>query len=259
MNKKTIFILLLITVAGFVACKQEAPTMFSQPDGIYFNASADSILYSFAKYPSRLVDTVKIPVTVLGNPASTDRDISIQPLTGSDVNAIQGVHYKLLPPYEMPANQVTTKIPVVVYRTGDLDSITMTIKLGVQANSSFALGITSKTTIKIKTAYLQKPPSWGEYTGLQWAGYSANFGTWTKTKYKLVLDALYDPTSDTTITEFPYNRLQPPAIYTQYLQLVKNYVRTKYPGNYSTPIGVGATLRDPDANNAVIQVGPANY
>jgi hypothetical protein len=84
-------------------------------------------------------------------------------------------------------------------------------------------------------------------------------GTWTKTKYKLILEALYDKASDTTVSEFPSSRFGSPAIYIQYLQLTKNYIRTKYPGNYSTPVGIGATLRDPDAGNAVIQVGPANY
>ena len=84
-------------------------------------------------------------------------------------------------------------------------------------------------------------------------------GTWTRTKYKVVLDALYDPVSDTTVSEFPYGRSQPPAIYIQYLQLVKNYIRTKYPGNYSFPRGIGATLRDPDNKDSVIQVGPSNY
>ena len=117
--------------------------------------------------------------------------------------------------------------------------------------------------IKIKTAYLQKPPTWGEPTGFPWAGYINNFGTWTRTKYKVILDALYDPVGDTTITEFPLGTRavnQFPPVYTQYLQIVKNYIRTNYPGNYSTPIGIGATLRDPDMpNNPVIQVGPANY
>jgi len=64
---------------------------------------------------------------------------------------------------------------------------------------------------------------------------------------------------DTTVTEFPYLKVGAPAISIQYLQVVKNYIRTRYPGNYSIPVGVGATLRDPDASNAVIVVGPANY
>jgi hypothetical protein len=75
----------------------------------------------------------------------------------------------------------------------------------------------------------------------------------------VVLDALYDPVSDTTISEFPFSRFGPPAVYIQYLQLVKNYIRTKYPGNYSIPRGIGATLRDPDNRDSVIQVGPSNY
>lgn len=259
MKKKIIPIFFLITIVGFIACKQDEPTLFREPDGIYFSAPSDSLLYTFAKHPSRTVDTIKIPVTVLGSPSNTDREITFEKLSGIDVNAIEGVHYKLLPPYKMPANKVATELPVVVYRTGDLDSVSAIFKLAVKANSNFSLGITSKTSIKIKTGYLQKPSTWGDLTGIQWAGYSANLGTWTKTKYKLVLDALYDPVSDTTVTEFPYSRFGPPAIYIQYLQLVKNYIRTKYPGNYSTPLGVGATLRDPDAGNAVIQVGPANY
>ena len=107
--------------------------------------------------------------------------------------------------------------------------------------------------------YLQKPSTWGEYTGFQWAGNQDEFGTWTKTKYKLILDALYDPVSDTTVTEFPYLKSGAPVIYIQYLQLVRNYIRTNYPGNYSIPRGIGATLRDPDNRDSVIQVGPSNY
>lgn len=259
MKRNIVFIFCIIAIVNFIACKQDLPTLYNAPDGIYFSAPSDSILYTFAKYPNRMIDTIKVPVTVLGSPSSVDREIIIEKLSGSDINATEGVHYKLLPPYKMPANKVTTTIPVAVYRTGDLDSLTATFKLAVKANNSFALGITSKTSVKIKTGFLQKPANWGEYTGLQWAGYSANLGTWTRTKYKLVLDALYDPIADTTVSEFPFARTQPPAIYTQYLQLVKNYIRTKYPGNYSNPIGIGATLRDPDASNAVIQVGPANY
>ena len=251
--------ILLACIISFAACKEDVPTLFNQGDGIYFNSSSDSLFYTFAKYPNRLADTIKLPVTVLGNAAPTDREITIEKVTGAGINAVEGVHYKLLPPYKMPANSYSTTIPVVVYKTADMDSIVASLVLKLSPNATFNSGITSKTSIKLNIGYLQKPPTWGEIGGSQWAGYSANFGTWTKTKYKVILDALYDPISDTTVSEFPYNRFAAPAISIQYLQLVKNYIRTKYPGNYSTPIGIGATLRDPDANNNVIQVGPANY
>jgi hypothetical protein len=256
--KKGIFYL-IIFVAILPGCKEDVPTVFSDPDGIYFSAPADSIAYTFAKYPHRLSDTLKIPVTVLGKAAGTDRTISLEKLTGSDLNGIEGVHYKLFQPYIIPAGKVTTTLPVVIYRTGDMDSLSFNFKFQLKANENFLSGISAKTSLKIKIGYLQKPATWGDLTGIQWAGYSTNFGTWTKTKYKLVLDALYDPVSDTTVSEFPFSRFGPPAAYIQYLQLVKNYIRTKYPGNYSIPRGIGATLRDPDNRDSVIQVGPANY
>jgi len=256
--KKGIFYIILFAVI-LQGCKEDVPTLFAEPDGIYFSAPADSLTYTFAKYPNRLSDTLKIPVTVLGNAAGTDRTISIEKVSGDDINGTEGVHYKLLQPYKLPAGKVSTTLPVVIYRTGDMDSLSINFKFQLKANENFVSGISAKTSLKIKVGFLQKPPTWGEFGGIQWAGYSANFGTLTRTKYKVVLDALYDPVSDTTVSEFPFSRFGPPAIYIQYLQLVKNYIRTKYPGNYSSPIGVGATLRDPDANNNVIQVGPANY
>ena len=256
--KKGIFYIILLA-AILPGCKEDVPTVFAEPDGIYFNAPADSMTYTFAKYPNRLSDTLKIPVTVLGSAAGTDRTISLEKLSGVDINGTEGVHYKLLQPYKLPAGKVSTILPVVIYRTGDMDSLSINFKFQLKANENFVSGISAKTSLKIKVGYLQKPPTWGDLTGLQWAGYSLNMGTWTRTKYKVVLDALYDPVSDTTVSEFPYGRSQPPAIYLQYLQLVKNYIRTKYPGNYSYPRGIGATLRDPDNKDSVIQVGPSNY
>ena len=256
--KKGIFYIILLA-AILPGCKEDVPTVFAEPDGIYFNAPADSMTYTFAKYPNRLSDTLKIPVTVLGSAAGTDRTISLEKLSGVDINGTEGVHYKLLQPYTIPAGKVSTMLPVVIYRTGDMDSLSINFKFQLKANENFVSGISAKTSLKIKVGYLQRPPTWGDLTGLQWAGYSLNMGTWTRTKYKVVLDALYDPVSDTTVSEFPYGRSQPPAIYIQYLQLVKNYIRTKYPGNYSIPRGIGATLRDPDNKDSVIQVGPSNY
>ena len=257
--KKRYFSLSLVLVILFLAACEQDPTLFDQPDGIYFSTKTDSVAYSFAKYPNRTVDTVRIPVMVLGDAADHDRQITIEKLTGADVNAIEGVHYKLMTPYKMPAGKIATELPVVVYRTADLEDNLVAFRLQLKADENFASGISSKTALKVKISYLQKPPTWGEYGGSQWAGYGGNLGTWTKTKYKLVLTALYDQATDTTVSEFPYLRVGAPAMYNQYLQFVRNYIRINYPGNYSTPRGIGATLRDPEAKDSVIQVGPANY
>src|SRR5574339_308241 len=99
MKKIIVYIIpftLLLAIAG---CKQDVPTLFNETDGVYFSASSDSVAYTFAKYPSRTSDTLKLPVTVLGNPAGVDRTLTVEKATASDVNATEGVHYKLLGPY----------------------------------------------------------------------------------------------------------------------------------------------------------------
>ncbi len=259
MKKGILYILLIVTTLPFVSCEEDVPLLFSEPDGIYFTANSDSLYYTFAKYPNRSVDTLKISVTVLGKAADVDRLISVEKITENGFNGAEGVHYKLLPPYSLPAGKITTLIPVVVYKTGDLDSLSINFKLKLSENENFVSGISSKAFLKIKVGYLQKPPTWGESGGTQWAGFNSNFGTWSKTKYKVILDALYDPVSDSTVSEFPYSRFGSPAISIQYLQLVRNYLRTNYPGNFTSPRGIGPTLRDPDNKDSVIQVGPANY
>src|SRR5678810_892521 len=203
MKKGFFYIIIFAALLPFAACKEDVPTVFAEPDGIYFSTPADSLTYTFAKYPKRLSDTLRIPVTVLGKPAGIDRTISLEKLSGADINGTEGVHYKLLQPYTLPAGKVSTTLPVVIYRTGDMDSLSFNFKFQLKANDNFVSGISAKTSLKIKVGYLQKPPSWGDLSGSYWAGKTANFGTWTKTKYKIILDALYDPVSDTTVSEFP--------------------------------------------------------
>src|SRR4051812_14521995 len=119
--KKQIFSILMVTIMMVTAaCSPEMPAIFKDADAIYFSAPSDSIAYTFAKYPNRMTDTIKLPVSVLGSPAPSEREIAFEVLTGADINAKEGIHYKLLPPYKMPANKVSTTLPVVVYRTGDL-------------------------------------------------------------------------------------------------------------------------------------------
>lgn len=255
------YLLAVMTVAvlGLFSCKEDVPQLFHLKDGIYFSSSTDSVYYTFAKYPNKTKDTLFIPVAVLGDAASKARIMNVAALDSNDAVLGTDPHFTLQPGYKIDSGQIRGTIAVIVNRTTDLDTAVMKFKLRLLPSSDFAEGITTKMDLKVTLGFLQMPPSWGGFSGSMWAGYSTNFGSWTKTKYKLILDALYDQQSDTTVSEFPYNRFGAPAIYLQYLQQVKNYIRINYPGNYSTPLGIGATLRDPDAGDAVIQVAPANY
>ena len=259
MKKGILYIILLVATLPFVSCEEDVPLLFAEPDGIYFSTVSDSLYYTFAKYPNRTVDTLKIPVSVLGKAAEVDRIIRVDKIADSGFNGVEGVHYKLLPPYTLPAGKITMQIPVVIYKTGDMDSLSFKFKLRLTENENFVSGISSKAFLKVKVAYLLKPPTWGEFGGSQWAGFNGNFGTWSKTKYKVILDALYDPVNDTTVSEFPYLRVGAPAISIQYMQMVRNYLRSNYPGNFTSPRGIGPTLRDPDNKDSVVLVGPANY
>ncbi|WP_029277071.1 DUF4843 domain-containing protein [Pedobacter borealis] len=249
----------LFAVLFFVGCAKD-PALFTESDGLSFGTTDPNIYYSFAKYPTKLIDTLQIPINVFGNAAATARPISIEVLNSPDLNAVQGVHFKLLSNPVIPANSFKTNISIAVYRTIDLEAATVKFALKIKPNDAFpGNGISAQQSLTINLAYIQQPVTWGTLTGLPFAGYSTNFGTWTKTKYKLILEALYDPLKGETVTEFASgNRFagQHPIIYDQYVAVVRNYIRVNYPGNYG---GSGATLKDPDANNQLIQVGPANY
>src|SRR3954466_5426218 len=87
MKKGVVKFFLVIAIISLAACKEDVPTLFNEQDGVYFNSSKDSVFYTFAKYPSRLVDTIKLPVSVLGNSAAVDREINIEKVPGAGNNA----------------------------------------------------------------------------------------------------------------------------------------------------------------------------
>ncbi|SMO76908.1 DUF4843 domain-containing protein [Solitalea koreensis] len=266
--KKLFHILSFFAILSIVGC-EEKPTLFTETDGLYFG-TADTVLnYSFAKYPYKTFDTLQIPVNVLGNSFSADRPISVEVQTASWLNAVDGVHYKVLSSDAVVrANAYKATIPVVVYRTPDLEANMVKIKLKLKTNEAFqGEGITTKQAVTINLAYMMKPTTWGIDMSVSSVGFAArptNFGTWTKAKYKLMLEALYDPATGATVTEFPITAPYP-VIYNQYVAVVRNYIKTKYPGNYGLGGPNAATLTDPDAPDQItpgknlIQVGPANY
>ena len=95
MKKIIQYLVPALVMFAMASCKEDVPTLFNESDGIYFSAKDDSLFYSFAKYPNRLTDTIKLPVTLLGKPAGVDRVITAEKGTGTDVNAIEGTHYRL--------------------------------------------------------------------------------------------------------------------------------------------------------------------
>lgn len=261
--KQVIYLITILSalVSLMVGC-QEDPALYTEADGVYFGTKDTIVNYSFAKYPQKKSDTILVPVNVLGNAGSSDRNFQVEIVKDDTLySGIEGVHFKLAENVVIPAKAVVGTLPVIVYRTLEMEAgkvVNFAIKL--KKNTNFpADGIARGQKLNINLAYIQMPATWGEFTGAitgNFAGYRDNFGTWTPTKYKLILDALYDKETGTTITEFPGSRFSPPIIYNQYVAVVRNYIKTNYPGNYGKP---GPILTDPDNSNLPIQVGPANY
>ena len=148
------FILAFVIALSFIGCVKQ-PALYSQSAGLYFGA--DSIAYSFALYPQKLQDTIHIPIDVLGAPSATSRPISISITAGPKYNAVSGKHYRLLANLVMPGNAVKTTIPVVVYRTSDLDTAAVKFAFTINQNSDFSgSGITANKTIVVNLAYISR-------------------------------------------------------------------------------------------------------
>lgn len=253
------YIIAFLSILSFIGC-EKSPTLFKEADGVYFGTKTSDTAYSFAKYPKKIADTIRIPVKVLGNSFGADRPIEFEIVASTDPNAaIEGTHFKMLNNNVVAANSYNGVIPVAVYRTADLEaggSVKFTIRL--KQNKDFpSEGITSKKEVTVNLAYIQQPANWGTYpNGTLFAGNQSNFGTWTPAKYKLILEALYNPETGETVTEFPgFSGFSATIQNNQYVAIVRNYIKANYPGNYT---GTGAKLIDP-ATNLPIQVGPANY
>jgi hypothetical protein len=262
MKNKILLGCIVVVILGGFGCKPESPTQFSQRPTLYFgtpNISNPLLVsgtqFSFATYPHRVIDTFMVQVSLLGDPSPKDRELSVVVLDTVAANAKPGADFKLLPPYVLLANATSVKIPLVLYRTPVLDSISINFFLKIAANESFSAPNNSQGLYNVQVLYLQKPLDW-DATSTGFKGWAlSNLGLWTKTKYQMILEALYNPLADSSISSFP--TYSPPLpIYTQYLQMVHNYIATTYPGNYT---GVGPVLLDPDHHNDTIKINPTNY
>lgn len=192
--KQIIFASLL--VASAVSCKKSELTSYEQEDMIYiykdaFNLKRDSVTYSFAIKPaSLLIDTVKIPVRIMGVAKTNDREVKLVAID-SATTAVEGLHYSFLP-YTIPAGAYTADLPVVIKRTTDMKNQEFRLKLMIVDSKDFKPGVPNSPVagnyagagiqylIKMNN-FLSKPANWDT----QLVTY---FGTFSQVKYKFVID-----------------------------------------------------------------------
>lgn len=195
--------LLALILFLFSACKQEI-MYFDDEAGIYIHKSImgahrDSITYSFIEKEAGLErDTLLIPVKTAGKLVNRDRVIPVDILY-TESTAQEGVHYKVLPAV-IKANQDRGAIPIVIFKTEDMQKEIFTLRINTKTNDEFPLEIirtknnnefTGENWSVFGSGYLirmtdqvVKPDTW-ESPGSWFLHY---FGEYSNVKYKFIME-----------------------------------------------------------------------
>ena len=179
--KSSLVALLLVM---FSSCEQDVNN-FAGKEGIYFNAtdgSIDSLYFSFLGKISD-VDTINIPVKVMGNALSTDGTYKVV-IDEEKTTAVEGVHYKKLEEsYVFPANKFGTDFKLIVNRD---DPALLTedrmIALKLIPSENFDLGYSNRVNLRVFiTNRLIKPSYWDTYLYIY-------FGEYSKVKHNIAIN-----------------------------------------------------------------------
>lgn len=196
---------IMILAAGLAACQKSEILQYNlkTPASIYFNfldstSMADSVVYTFAFTPGKLVDTVYIPVRISG--AVTDRD-RVFGMTAMDsgTTAILKIHYAPLQnSYTIPAGQGTAFVPVIVYNTDSLlAKRAVSLELRLAPTSDLDTSVNDLIRARVIISNKLEEPSWWT----MWEG-----AYFSSVKYQLFIIATGVNTLSTVGTDAPKNQ-----------------------------------------------------
>lgn len=169
---KKITIVFLAAVVLMTACKKQQINSFHGPENLYFDIGlegfSDSVLYTFAKFPGKLKDTVFIPVRVVGNRTTDkERTYSVK-IIDTATTALPDIHYQpLKDEYVFAPGYGIQHLPVVVYNTDtNLLKRTVTLALEIVASGDFNADLKNLITTRVVfSAKLEKPKWWDMWLG----------------------------------------------------------------------------------------------
>lgn len=169
-----VFVFLCVVLGGISSCKKNEVLKFTEKPAVYFSypAEKDSMTYSFAGNPNG-IDTVYLDVSLLGNLLLKDLKYRVN-VDEQNSTAIEGLHFKKLDEfYTFSANNVTTKLPIVVYNKDvALETSSVSLVLELEKSDDLDVGYLNKKKLNlIITNQLVKPDYWtilgiyfGEYS-----------------------------------------------------------------------------------------------
>ena len=163
-------------------CEENERMLYSAPSAVYFSeiTSEDSLQYSFAS-GLKEIDTVSIPVMIIGEKVSYPRQILVE--VDASSTAQENVHYKLASTtIELPAGEVKTAVEVVVMdNDAALEYGSVALKLNLKSNEDFVLGFPEQLSARlIITKQLVKPNYWEMPLSLY-------YGRYSKAKHRLCI------------------------------------------------------------------------
>ncbi len=209
---KYTFLTLALALA-VTSCQEKLVNKFEGESSLFFfrgtsnskgALQTDSLSYSFFLTESnKNEDTIWVDVMLTGLPSDKERSLPIvQSNKESAGAAIAGVHYVALNDptlakyMVLPANKVSTAIPVVVKRLPEMNTNEFKLEMEITTNEHFIAGIKDRTKFSIKiTAMAVKPALWDVANS-----FLSIFGPWGQEKMRFIINYVGFSDFDQTLT-----------------------------------------------------------
>ncbi len=205
--------LALALVLAVTSCQEKLVNKFEGESSLFFfrgtsnskgALQTDSLSYSFFLTESnKNEDTIWVDVMLTGLPSDKDRVLPIVQSNKDSIGAaVAGVHYVALNDPSLakfmvlPANKVSTAIPVVVKRLPEMNTNEFKLELEITTNEHFIAGIKDRTKFSIKiTAMAVKPALWDVANS-----FLSIFGPWGQEKMRFIINYVGFSDFDQTLT-----------------------------------------------------------
>lgn len=180
----------LVIGLSITGCAKNDRLMYEEDPAVYFYTSA-IVDYTFAVRPtSYTVDTIYMPIRIMGSAADRDRTFNLK--LDDSSTAKLGYHITF-GPLVIPANTYQISLPVYLHRKPGLKDSVVTAHISIIESADFKPGYVNGLTTTgtaggvgrlryriIMTDQLLKPANWETV----WVNY---FGVYSKVKFQFII------------------------------------------------------------------------
>ena len=151
---------------------------------------SDSLLYTFSIRPADMTEfVVEAEVIIMGKTADRPRTVAIA-VDPEHTTAIKGAHYDLPESVAIPAGEASAPLHIRLYRSADLQSTSVRLRVKIAATGDIGPGVTEWTSLSIAwNDMITRPLNWDDLIEF--------FGQYSEVKYRFIISTL-------GIAEFPY-------------------------------------------------------